>query len=553
MAAANIPGILSVEDLMTRGYFPDRVIPPLNAFSLSVALPDLLAYVQPKMVDVITKVKGASLQRSRCVTHSVPKRKHLRRSLSIPNPLYQCILSEEIAANWQYLQAFCAKSPFSLSVPIPGADRALVAANDLNKQPLFRAQRSVGARYLLKTDIARFYPSIYTHSVPWALHGKSTARADKKFKLLGNRLDLWLRETQDKQTGGIPIGPDTSFLVGEVIGTKLDLQLQSRLPSLRGTRSIDDYYLYFSTVSEAEKGLAVLHDVSREFELEINDPKTEVCQLPERLEPPWKSDLRNLAIRHSGQPQATDLLTLFDRAFEHAKKFPADSVLTYAAKQVRSANISGENWAFCEALLLRAALGEPTMLSVLVDIYDKYLAYHTSNDALATAIESICAYHARLQQGNEVAWALWLAKKMNVSISKAVGDNIAKVDDDVVALIALDLNQSGLLDVSGFAKWRGNMIAANLYDSHWLLAYEAHEQGWLPSRNDYVGADSFFSILRKHNVRFYGAALAPTESFFGYSEYEDDTTIFENPNPESLLPSETEDQLLLPEPDDKEN
>ena len=38
---------------------------------------------------------------------------------------------------------------------------------------------------------------------------------------------------------------------------------------------------------------------------------------------------------------------------------------------------------------------------------------------------------------------LWLAKKMNVRISKAVGDKIVKLDDDVVALVALDLNHLG--------------------------------------------------------------------------------------------------------------
>ena len=300
----------------------------------------------------------------------------------------------------------------------------------------------MGSRYLLKTDIARFYPSIYTHSIPWALHGKAAARADKKYKLLGNRIDLWLRETQDKLTGGIPIGPDTSFLIGEILGTALDRKLQEKIPTFRGVRSIDDYYLYFRTVSEAEKGLAALHEVSREFELEINDPKTEVIQLPETLEPPWKSDLRTLVIRDSGQPQATDLLTLFDRAFDHAKNFPSDSVLTYAAKQTLSAEIAPDNWDFCEALLLKAALAEPTMLSVLIDIYDKYLSYHTDNQRLTTTIEGICAYHAPLQQGNEVAWALWLAKKMNVTISKPVGDRIAKLDDDVVALVALDLNHA---------------------------------------------------------------------------------------------------------------
>jgi hypothetical protein len=512
---------------MTRGYFPDRVIPPVNSLALSVAIPDILAYTKPKVLDILNKVRGAGLERSRCVTHSVPKRKHLRRTLSIPNPLHQCILSAEIADNWQALEAFCAKSPISLSVPKPSVERALEATNGLNQQPIFRTQRSVGARYLLKTDIARYYPSIYTHSVPWALHGKVAARSDKKFKLFGNRLDLWLRETQDKQTGGIPIGPDSSFLVGEVLGTAMDLALLSKVPSLRGTRLIDDYSLYFSTLSDAEEALAILHQVSREFEFEINDPKTEVIPLPERLEPPWKGDLRNLIIRDSGQPQATDLLTLFDRAFEHAKNFPSDSVLTYAAKQTLSANITDENWTFCEALLLKAALGEPSMLSVVADIYDKYAAYHTSNEALGAAIESICAYHAPLQQGNEVAWALWLAKKRNVNISKIVGDKIARLDDDVVALVALDLNQLGLLDASGFAKWRGYMTAANLYENHWLLAYEAHEQGWLPSRagNDYIAADGFFSILRAYGVRFYGAGIAPTASSFVYEEKEDLSTM----------------------------
>jgi hypothetical protein len=130
-------------------------------------------------------------------------------------------------------------------------------------------------------------------------------------------------------------------------------------------------------------------------------------------------------------------LTLFDYAFEHGRHFPADSVLTYAAKQILSADITEENWQFCEALLLRAALNEPTMLSVLEDIYDRFMAYHKSDEALASTVEGICSYHAPLQQGNEVSWALWLAKKMNVSISKPVGDKIAAVDDDIVALVAL--------------------------------------------------------------------------------------------------------------------
>jgi hypothetical protein len=370
----------------------------------------------------------------------------------------------------------------------------------------------------LKADIARYYPSIYTHSIPWALHTKQQARADKKYALLGNRLDLWMRETQDKQTGGIPIGPDTSFIVGEVIGTAMDLQLISRLPSVRGTRSIDDYFLYFSTISEAEQCIATLNEIGQEFELDINDAKTEIILLPDSLEPKWKSDLRVLAIRDAATPQSFDLLTLFDRAFEYSKQFPSDSVLTYAAKLTLGANIVEENWILFEALLLKAALAEPTMLSVLGEIYTKFSTYHTDSAALTTLIHSVCAYHAPLQQGNEVSWALWLAKEMNIPISKQVADRVVKLDDDVVALAALDLNENGLFDAGGFAKWRSHMQAAELYERHWLIAYEAYEHGWLSSlgNNDYIADDEFFSILRNHGVRFYGGGVAPTASFFGY-------------------------------------
>ena len=512
------PANLSFEDLMTRGYFPDRAIPPVNALGIVAALADMRLHIAPIMSELLKKKSGTP--RSRCITHSVPKRKHLRRSLSIPNPLHHFMVSDEIASNWKKLNSFCSQSPLSLSVPTVSTTRALVHRRDLNQMPVFRAQKSIGSRYLLRTDIARFYPSIYTHSIPWALHGKTAARADKKFVLLGNRLDLWTRETQDKQTGGIPIGPDTSFLIGELIGTALDLELIKKMPTLRGVRSVDDYYLYFNSVAAAESALATLHEIARKFELEINDPKTEIIELPDTLEPAWKSELRSLSIRPSGQPQVTDLLSLFDRAFERARLFPSDNVLTYAAKQVLGADITAENWQVCEALLLKAALSEPTMLSVLEDVYEKFAAYYTDSGPVTETLESICGYHAPLQQGNEVAWALWLAKKLGISISKTLGDKIARVDDDIVALVALDLIEEGLLQTSNLNLWRGFANSANLYEEHWLLAYEAQMHGWLSTdqKPDYVAADPFFSILQNHGVRFYGAEIAETESHYSYTD-----------------------------------
>ena len=53
--------------------------------------------------------------------------------------------------------------------------RALQPALRLGELPKLRPRRWRGARYILKTDISQFYPSVYTHSIPWALHGKAIA------------------------------------------------------------------------------------------------------------------------------------------------------------------------------------------------------------------------------------------------------------------------------------------------------------------------------------------------------------------------------------------
>ena len=49
------------------------------------------------------------------------------------------------------------------------------------------------------------------------------------------------------------------------------------------------------------------------------------------------------------------------------------------------------------------------------------------------------------------------------------------------------------------------MTPEGLYSEHWILAYEALVQEWLPSLSgrDYVSDDPYFSILKRHEVRFF--------------------------------------------------
>lgn len=512
---------VSSTDLLTRGFFHDRIIPPLNSRGLDVACEDLLDFVAG---DVRTAKKNhwQLPQRSRCSQHSVPKRKHLRRRFAIPNPRHQAILCVEVSENWLDLRKICEESTISLTAPRMSSRRAIEGSHGSQGVAGERALRSIGARYLLQTDFARFYPSIYTHSIPWAIHGKNQARADRKLDLYGNRLDLWVRETQDKQTSGIPIGPDTSFLMAEVIASKIDVELQGQIARpLRGTRYIDDYHLYFDTLAEAERALSGLHRVAAGYELEVNDAKTEIVELPEALEPSWKTQLRAIRIADGNDP--TSIKALFDRGFELAKQFPHDSVLTYVAKKIQGvSSLTGKNWEVCEPLLLRACFGEPTMLPVLLDIYEQHK--DGEHERLRTLIEGLCAYHGALHQGFEVAWSLWLAKNMALKLSDQVGEIVGRIDDDVVALAALDLRDSSLLRIDDVSLWQSHLANDDLYSEHWLLAYEACVHDWLapPGEDNYIGSDVFFSILRQHDVFFYNTGTEWVEGYHESGYLEDD-------------------------------
>jgi hypothetical protein len=389
---------------------------------------------------------------------------------------------------------------------VPGSNRALMKVDDFNTFDQERVIRSSSSRFLLKADLSRFYHTLYTHSISWALHTKAIAKSKQFDKsLYGNQIDEAVRNTQDKQTLGIPVGPVTSDLISELLGTALDVELSSGRSGLKGLRYVDDYYLYFSTRSEAEAALADLHSVANHFAVEINPLKTRISELPEPIQPRWKSELRSQVIRK--ESEIDDLLAFFSLAFESASKYPGNNVLKYAVKHSAGFTITKDHWPLYESLLIGSLVAEPNLAPTLTPILAEYWnkEYTFDLDKLREALAEIASYHARFKQGFEVAWALWIGKLFGVDLPATVWPVIAAVDDSVVALLSLDLKANGLADALDPVLWREHMQASHLYSENWLLAYEALIKGWLPSKDntDYVKADDFFGKLSQYDVQFY--------------------------------------------------
>ena len=453
---------------------------------------------------------------TKSATHNLARAGTLRRRLSLPNPIAYQQLTAVIETHWTALLTTAQRSSLSLTTPktAPGTERAIVPTKAFSELPNARAAKRAGMLYVLQTDINTCYPSIYTHSIPWAIHTKTTAKANHSNQLLGNIIDTVIRNGQDQQTVGIPIGPDSSLLVAELILSEVDEKLQKEGIS-HGFRYVDDFELTFRTHSEADRALAVLQQLLAEYELRPNPRKTVIAALPLPLEMAWTLDLRLFRFRKTQRQQATDLLGFFGKAFQLVPVYKEESLLKYSVARMTSEIIAKENWELYEDLLLQCASIEPGTLSVVVTEIFRYFNadYPVNSSKVGTSLEGIIGIHAPLGHGSEVAWAIWAPLLLGLSMDEASAAAIAKMDDAVVALLLLDARARGLVDHSvDFSRWQALMTEDGLLGEHWLLVYEATVKGWLPSETglDPVAKSPYFLWLRSGGVTFYNESATQT-------------------------------------------
>src|SRR6185436_9483109 len=129
----------SAGDLLARGLFHDRIVPPISSLKLLWVMDDLLAFARAEM-----NKRSDLRRRPRLVRHSVPKMKHLRRHFGIANPYSQSMLCLAVAENWDRLEELCKKSSVSLSRPVSSSRRAVASEHSRRVEGVRRSYTSVG-------------------------------------------------------------------------------------------------------------------------------------------------------------------------------------------------------------------------------------------------------------------------------------------------------------------------------------------------------------------------------------------------------------------------
>ena len=137
----------------------------------------------------------------------------------------------------------------------------------------------VDYEYLFHTDISDCYSSIYTHSIPWALHEKIKAKAGKNDKnLLGNQIDNIMVGMSYGQTNGIPQGSILMDFIAEIVLFYGDELISEKLEKIKENYRIlryrDDYRIFTNSVETGNEIVKIISEVLSELGLKLHSLKT---------------------------------------------------------------------------------------------------------------------------------------------------------------------------------------------------------------------------------------------------------------------------------------
>jgi len=219
-----------LEALLRHNYLPmqkkeSEELPPI--FSSSTFTPNVarqLAAAKPDRQSKCAPCLGYD-----AVEYRLTRFNNVSRACAIPHPTAYALLCLCIHDNWSDL-ASIEQNPSSIIRPRRHRDGRLIVMDyerSMEKQRAALVSRT-GQRYVVTTDISNFFPSVYTHSIPWAAVGFDTAKATRGTRSVWyNKLDTCAQQMKRGETQGIAIGPATSNILIELILAVIDKKLRS--------------------------------------------------------------------------------------------------------------------------------------------------------------------------------------------------------------------------------------------------------------------------------------------------------------------------------------
>jgi len=250
------------------------------------------------------------------------------RRLTIPHPLNQLAVAEFYHAHAATIEYYAGLSPFSIRKPVRVArysnfrdkmhERLLakqlgqVEEHDkeydqigsyfvyeaysnvfkfFESHQYHRAEKRFNA--MVKVDVAKCFDSIYTHSLPWAIHGNRAIKDDlvPSKSTFSGQFDALMQNLNQNETNGIVIGPEFSRVFAELILQSVDVTVEKQLRQRQSGmllhkhdyeifRYVDDYYVFYNDPQHATIITEYIRHNLSQVKLNLNTEKTRVYEKP---------------------------------------------------------------------------------------------------------------------------------------------------------------------------------------------------------------------------------------------------------------------------------
>ena len=509
---------LSAADVLTglldHGLFAEKIPPCFKTLGLSAIISEMMADLLVEKDD-----KKLREQIDKCghdyVRYEALHDINIPRHLGIPHPEAYAVQALAISKHWQEIATHCNQPKPTISrvyvrhvgngcifeMNYKGVERFQLEENEI--------QWMAGAKFVVEADIAACFPSIYTHSIPWALHNKDdTKKSNSLTKFAGNLLDKCTQNTRDRQTNGLLIGPHASNIISEIILTRIDGALQAK-GYKKVVRHVDDYRFFADTLDEAELFIKDLGLNLRAYEMSLNEKKTRILELPRPSDENWRLVLNRFLFPKNEELRFSVIRSFLDLALECAQSAGKSTPLNYAIKTIagseapRKLNSRAKRMYAQEAMNL--ALAYPYLAPLLDEfVFDKY--WHDGlKPRIADFATSLAKLGIRKLYPDTIAHAIYFALKHELTLGLT--------DNELIEIITLDDCITNVLLLE-YAKVRNrhkvksaiNKQAKDLLksegtrekDKHWLLIFQI----W--SKKELEGnGQSFLAKLKNKDFQFF--------------------------------------------------
>jgi hypothetical protein len=467
--------------LVDFGLFAEKIPPCFTSEGIASKLPAAMEKVAYE-TDSDKLGKLIAKQTRGYVRYQTLRDTNIPRQLGIPHPQSYFAQCNAIWRCWESIKKHCAKPAQPISrifVRDTGTDRVFVM--NYKGQERFEVEEqeinfATGACCVVHADISTCFPSIYTHSIPWAMHSRKKAKTSRgDLSLEGNMLDKATQAVRDGQTNGLLIGPHASNIIAELVLTSVDAALLKK-GHTRVTRHIDDYRYYARTYEQAENFIRDLGMALREYELTLNEKKTKILPLPRPQVENWVRELNDFQFPR-GQIRYSVVRSLLDLALDLAQRGGTSATLNYAIQMVPSRlNDRAKRLFVAEAVNL--ALSYPYLAPLLgKHVFTKH-HYDGIETAITTFATELLQIGIRRIYPDAIAHALYYAIKHDLilPVSETSLKRAVMIDDCICDVLLLQYAKRWKLKTLADAvKKRANHLKGlepRDQDAFWLLIYQ---------------------------------------------------------------------------------